>query len=157
MGVPVVFYDGVCGLCAGVVKFIIARDPSKLFRFCSLQSQAAAPFLASQGLTLQEALQSFLVQTDTGAVLRKSDAAIYIGQRLVSPWPYLAAAASLVPRCVRDSAYDLVARNRYSVFGRVPLQEGEQGSGGERCLVPTKAVKARFIELEPSGVEKKNL
>ena len=152
----VVFFDGVCGLCAGVVKFIISRDPSKHFRFCSLQSKAAAPFLASQGLTLEEALQSFLVQTDTGAVLRKSDAAIFIGRRLASPWPCLAAAASFFPRCVRDSAYDLVARNRYSVFGRVPLQEGEHSTAGERCLVPTKAVKARFLELEPSGAEKKN-
>jgi predicted DCC family thiol-disulfide oxidoreductase YuxK len=34
---PVVLFDGVCNLCNGVVRFIVARDPAARFRFAPLQ------------------------------------------------------------------------------------------------------------------------
>src|SRR6267378_1773209 len=46
----------------------------------------------------------------------------------------------LLPRRVRDWAYDRVARNRYRLFGR-----------NESCLVPTSAIAARFVLDDPSG------
>jgi predicted DCC family thiol-disulfide oxidoreductase YuxK len=41
----------------------------------------------------------------------------------------------VVPRVVRDAAYDLFARHRYRVFGR-----------HETCLLPSPAVRHRFID-----------
>src|SRR5687768_1444059 len=35
---PVVLYDGVCGLCNGLVRFVLPRDRHDAFRFASLQS-----------------------------------------------------------------------------------------------------------------------
>src|SRR6267142_6872545 len=46
----------------------------------------------------------------------------------------------LLPRRVRDWAYDRIARNRYRLFGR-----------NESCLVPTSAIAARFVLDDPSG------
>src|SRR6266852_5074364 len=45
----------------------------------------------------------------------------------------------LLPRRVRDWAYDRIARNRYRLFGR-----------NESCLVPTSAIAARFVLDDPS-------
>ncbi|MGD9856799.1 MAG: thiol-disulfide oxidoreductase DCC family protein, partial [Planctomycetaceae bacterium] len=36
---PIVFFDGVCGLCSRVVDFVMARDPQGVFRFAPLQGQ----------------------------------------------------------------------------------------------------------------------
>ena len=35
---PILFFDGVCNLCNGVVQFIIRNDKHAVFRFASLQS-----------------------------------------------------------------------------------------------------------------------
>ncbi|MCB0579743.1 MAG: DUF393 domain-containing protein, partial [Phaeodactylibacter sp.] len=42
---PVLLFDGVCNLCNGAVRFIIGRDPEGVFRFASLQSDAAKELL----------------------------------------------------------------------------------------------------------------
>ena len=137
-------FDGVCMLCAGVVQFIIKRDPQRAFLFASLQSPTGARLLAAHGLSQADALASFVVLTAPeapgSAVLRRSDAALFIGRQLAAPWPALAAAGACVPRVVRDGVYDLVARNRYSLFGKL----GEK----ELCLAPTKAVISRFVSPE---------
>ena len=129
-------YDGVCRLCAGVVVFIVKRDPGGAqFRFCALQSRAAEPLLARAGVSREDALTSFVL-LDGDRVLRRSDAALAIAAALPG-WSVLAVAGSCVPRVVRDAVYGCVARNRYAVFG-----------GGDTCLAPTRAVLARFLDAD---------
>ena len=54
-------------------------------------------------------------------------------------WPWSAiAAAHAVPQPLRDFGYDLVAKYRYKVFGKV-----------ESCRVPTGDFKKRFIDYRP--------
>jgi predicted DCC family thiol-disulfide oxidoreductase YuxK len=143
---PIVLYDGVCNLCAGVVKFIIRRDPERLFRFCSLQSPVAAPFLRRHGISEGEALQSFVLidYDDEGkeVALRRSSAALGIARRLPSPWSLLVV-FECVPSCLRDGVYNAVARNRYTVFGK--------SEEGEDCLMPSKDVRARFLDWGAGG------
>lgn len=38
---PVIFFDGVCGLCNGFVDFALARDRRGVFRFATLQGETA--------------------------------------------------------------------------------------------------------------------
>jgi predicted DCC family thiol-disulfide oxidoreductase YuxK len=68
------------------------------------------------------------------AACTRSTAAIRIARRLRGAWRLLAV-LWIVPRPLRDLAYDLVARNRYRWFGR-----------RDSCMVPTPALRARFIE-----------
>ena len=157
---PILIFDGVCVLCSGVVQFIIKRDAARLFRFASLQSAAGAALLRQHGLTQADALTSFVVLTAPhapadNAVLRRSDAALFIARHLAAPWPWLAALGACVPRALRDLCYAAVAANRYRLFGR--HADGEAGGGGggsgeeEQCLAPTKAVTARFVTLEEAA------
>ncbi len=140
----IVIFDGVCMLCAGVVQFIIRRDPQKVFKFASLQSKTGAALLATHGLSQADALASFVVLTSPGAadnvVLRRSDAALFIGRHLDSPWPALSAAAACIPRLLRDFVYDRVAANRYTLCGKK--------EGAEKCLAPTRAIVSRFVSPE---------
>ena len=42
---PLILFDGMCNLCAGSVRFVIARDPKARFTFASLQSEYAKDLL----------------------------------------------------------------------------------------------------------------
>ncbi|WP_248928798.1 thiol-disulfide oxidoreductase DCC family protein [Paenibacillus hamazuiensis] len=128
----IVLYDGVCGLCNGVVRFVIRRDTRKRFRFAALQSDSGRSLLRRFGLPA-EALHSFVLIED-GRAYTKSTAALRLVLRLPGLWPLLYAGA-LVPRPLRDAAYDAVARNRYRWFGK-----------HEACLMPRPEWKDRFIE-----------
>ena len=110
-----VLFDGLCTLCHGSVRFVVANDPARRFRFASLESTAAREALARVGRT-PESFES-IVLIDGSHVFERSDAALRIARSLRAPWCALGALLAL-PRALRDRAYDLVARNRYRIFGR---------------------------------------
>ncbi len=113
----ILFYDGYCGLCHRTVKFVVKHDRSgHAFRFAPLQGetfQTRVP--ASQRAGLPD---SIVVLTREGSLLVRSSASLHILQRLGGGWRILAGAIAVIPRPLRDAAYDFVARIRYRVFGR---------------------------------------
>lgn len=133
-----VVYDGVCQLCDGTVKFLIARDPARVFHFVALQSAAAAPVLRAFGLSRDEALSS-IVFVDARVAYRKSAAALRIATYLPAPYRWLHAAAC-VPALLRDAVYDCVATHRYRIFGQ-----------SEDCMRPTADIRARFLDADELG------
>jgi len=129
-----ILFDGVCLLCAGVVRFVIKRDVSAWFRFTPIQS----PY----GRSLADRLRIRLDTPDAiavvvrGSAYFKSDAAIRILQRLPR-WSW-AGMLLLVPRLPRNWLYDLVAGSRYRLFGRT-----------ESCMFPNPDVASRFLLDDP--------
>jgi predicted DCC family thiol-disulfide oxidoreductase YuxK len=128
---PILLFDGVCSLCSRSVQWVIAHDPDARFRFAPLQSDAARALLLRHGLPL-DALDS-VVLVDADAHWTRSDAALEIARRVGGVWA-LAALAKLIPRPLRDAAYDWVARNRYARWGK-----------RDECWVPTPELRARFL------------
>ncbi|MBX0303763.1 thiol-disulfide oxidoreductase DCC family protein [Haloarcula salinisoli] len=129
---PVLLFDGVCNLCNGVVQFIIPRDPEGRIRFAPLQSAAGKALLSGHGLPPSD-LDSVVLVAD-GEVYRKSNAVIRVAELL--GWPYRAAAVGrAVPESVRDTLYDVIAANRYDVFGRK-----------DQCMLPDDDVSDRFLD-----------
>jgi predicted DCC family thiol-disulfide oxidoreductase YuxK len=131
----IILFDGVCNLCSGVVRFVIARDPRAHFRFAALQSDAARRACAEVGATPPAAVDpdSIIVIAD-GRALERSDAALAIASRLPFPWPMFGV-FRILPRALRDWLYRLVAKNRYRWFGK-----------SETCMMPTPELRARFLE-----------
>ena len=127
-----ILFDGVCNLCNGFVTFVIARDPGAHFRFAPLSSPAAAGILRSAGVTLP--IADTIVLVEEGRPYFRSDAPLRIARRLPLPWP-LAYAFIVVPRVIRDRAYDFVAAHRYRWFGR-----------RETCMMPTAELRNRFLD-----------
>jgi predicted DCC family thiol-disulfide oxidoreductase YuxK len=130
-----ILFDGVCNLCNGFVQFVIRHDPQGRFRFTALQSEAGQALLAAHGLpsTPASANPDSVLLLQGGALYSHSSAVLRIAQGLGGLWQ-LAAVGRLVPRPWRDALYRFVARHRYRWFGRQ-----------ESCLLPTPALKARFL------------
>jgi predicted DCC family thiol-disulfide oxidoreductase YuxK len=132
MAHAVILFDGVCNLCNGIVRFVIARDPDVYFQFGALQSPAAARLIAGLHTPLGPADSLVLIADGRASV--RSAAALNILRRLRFPWPILYAFV-VVPRPLRDWVYDLIARRRYGWFGRQ-----------DTCMVPTADLADRFVK-----------
>src|SRR5258708_25970933 len=107
---PIVLYDGVCGLCNGLTKFLLQRDHQDRLRFASLQSDFAAAILKRHGKDHQD-LDTVYVVKDFArpdeALLSKSNAILFVLGELGGIWK-LTSAAKILPRWLRDKFYDLV-------------------------------------------------
>jgi len=127
----VILYDGVCVFCSRWVRFVVARDTAGRFRFTPIQS--------AYGTRLAQAFGIDPDDPDTNAVIHggvayfKSDAALTVLSNL--PGFGWARALFVVPKGLRDAIYNLVARNRYRLFGKY-----------DTCFVPDAAMRARVIE-----------
>jgi predicted DCC family thiol-disulfide oxidoreductase YuxK len=135
-GAPVLLYDGVCGFCDATVQFIIERDRRGEMLFAPLQGTFAAEVLRRHpelsgvdSLILVEG-----VDTSAERVSARSEAVVRIGEYLGNRWR-AARLLRILPRFVRDAGYDLFARFRYRLFGRM-----------NTCPIPAPAVRARFLD-----------
>ena len=122
----------MCNLCAHSVRFILAHERGPILRFTPLQSRAGAQLMRRHGFDPEDA-RTFVLIAD-GQAHVKSDAAIRVAHYLRGAGRLLAL-LSIVPRPLRNWAYDAVARNRYRWFGRL-----------DACMVPTPELRARFFE-----------
>lgn len=132
-----ILYDGVCGLCNRLNRFVIARDRRDRFRFAALQSDLARAVLQRHGEE-PSALDTFYLVLGPGTpgerLLERSTAAARLFQELGGGWRVLALLRYL-PRSLRDLGYRLIARNRYRLFGMY-----------DSCPIPPRAVRDRFID-----------
>jgi predicted DCC family thiol-disulfide oxidoreductase YuxK len=135
---PIILYDGVCGLCNRLNRFVLARDPAGRFRFAPLQGRLAREVLARHGRDPDDLDTLYLVLgygRPDERLRRKSDAILWILRELGGPWR-AARALRILPRSLRDLGYDLVARTRYRLFGRY-----------ESCPLPAPEHRERFLDL----------
>ena len=127
----VILYDGVCIFCSRWIRFIATRDTSKRFRFTPIQSDYGARLAQAFGIDPSD--------PDTNAVIHggvayfKSDAALTVLWHLPG-WKW-ARVFFAVPKRMRDAVYNLVAKNRYRIFGKY-----------EQCFVPDSDMRERVIE-----------
>jgi predicted DCC family thiol-disulfide oxidoreductase YuxK len=128
----VILFDGVCNLCNGFVRFIVERDPSGYFHFVSLQSELGLALL--EGHDLPSTSLDSVVLVEGNRVHTRSDAVLRIARGLRGGWPLLTV-FRIVPRPLRDFAYDWIAANRYRWFGRK-----------DECMLPTPELRGRFLE-----------
>ncbi len=127
----VVLFDGVCNLCNGFVNFLIAHDPHNTFRFGSLQSPRVKDLLKQFHYSTND-VSVLLIQNNQ--LYSQSTAVLKIFRQMPGGWPLLYGFIG-VPKSLRDFLYDLIARNRYTIFGRK-----------DTCRIPTPELKSRFVE-----------
>ena len=127
----IVVFDAHCLLCSYWVNFLIRHDRSQTLRFASIQTTSGQRLLADAGLHV-ERLETLLVIDDDRS-WQHTSAIIQVLSKLGWPWK-AAKIAYLVPRCLRDAAYRLIARNRYQLFGR-----------SDTCLIPSAETADRFF------------
>ncbi len=128
---PVVFYDGQCGVCHGFVRFLAHRDNQGSLRFSPLQGDTAKK---ARGVTRgrgSEPVDGNL--RDSQGVHARSTASLRALRHLGGFWT-LTGLFLWIPRSLRDGVYNVVARNRYRLFGKADVRE-----------IPDPAHRSQFL------------
>jgi predicted DCC family thiol-disulfide oxidoreductase YuxK len=136
---PILLYDGVCGLCNRFVQLILRRDRKAIFRFASLQTALAARILIRHGADPTDLDTMCVVlnyELPDERLLSRSDSVIFILRQLGGLQSFSAFLLQLLPRFLRDAAYNAVAHHRYRFFGR-----------SEVCTLPRDVDHNRFLDL----------
>ncbi|MGY3694399.1 putative DCC family thiol-disulfide oxidoreductase YuxK [Bradyrhizobium sp. USDA 3240] len=127
----VILYDGVCIFCSRWVRFVIARDTTRRFRFTPIQSDYGTRLAKTFGIDPEDPDTNAVVHD--GIAWMKSDAALTVLSHLPG-WRWTRVLFA-VPKSLRDAVYGLIARNRYKIFGKY-----------ETCFVPDADLRARVLE-----------
>ena len=127
-----VLYDGVCGLCDRMNRFILAHDAREQFHFASLQSAIAGERLSRFGIKADELSTVYVLpdyERSESRPLGRAAAALFVASALGWPWK-IAAVLRVVPMAWLDRAYEAVAR-RHAQAVEV-LRGDEIGAGAIR-------------------------
>ena len=129
---PLLLFDGICNLCNTSINYIIKRDKRQLFKFASLQSDAAKQVL----LQFNEKKYSIdsIILIYNNSIYYKSSAILKLFSIMGGIYS-LSAIGYIIPKKLRDKLYDYIATNRYKWFGK-----------RESCMLPTTDLEQRFID-----------
>jgi len=127
---PILFFDGVCGMCNRFVDILLKADRRGLFRFAPLQGETARRMLPPLP---GDPAEWSLMYLDERGLHDHWDASLGVYRRLGGLW-LLLALPGIIPRRIRNPLYRVIARNRYRWFGR-----------RSACRVPTPEEASRFL------------
>ena len=123
----VIIFDGICGFCNKSIDTLIWLDTHKIFLYTSLQGEFV------KTLDLEPDIDSIIFYED-GTLYYKSTAILKILKSLGGLW-IITSVFYLIPRVVRDFIYDIIAKYRYRIFGKI-----------ESCRMPKKEEQDQFID-----------
>ena len=128
---PIMLFDGHCVMCSASARFLLRRDRRGLFRLAPAQSPLGQALYRHYGLEATHFETNLLLEG--GVAYVKSESSIRAAAHLGWPWS-MARLLRLLPLRWRDALYELVARNRFRLFGR-----------REVCFRPEPDQGARFL------------
>ncbi len=133
-GSHILLFDGYCNLCNGLVRFVMKRDTDKIILFLALSSEKGKYLLEKAGL--DPANTDSVVFFSDGKCFLKSMAILKLFRVMGGGWK-LFYAFVVIPRFIRDSIYNIIARNRQRIFGR-----------SETCMIPDTGTDSRSGRLQ---------
>lgn len=126
----IVFFDGVCNLCQGSVRYLIKHDKKGVLKFASLQGNYAKDFVNETEIQSMQSILFF-----DGKMLYKKSTAVLKLSRFLGGRHQVLLLGYILPRFVRDWLYNIVAKNRYRWFGKK-----------DQCMLPFKGFENRFLD-----------
>jgi len=135
----IVFYDGVCKFCNGLVQMLIKADKIDGYRFIALQSKYAESFLAKYNKDPKLVDTVYLIKnydTENEKLFEESDAALNILSGLGGFWSIFRI-GYILPKFFRDFLYKFQAKYRYKIFGKY-----------EACRMPEKSQMHKFLGFD---------
>ena len=130
---PVFIFDGYCVLCSTGVAFIMKHDRRARVRFLSAQTELGSAIYRA----LNKPLDDSYIFIDSKGVHTKTDGWFQVADTLGGGWRVWTI-FRLIPRPLRDWAYDILARNRYKWFGKTG-----------QCAILTDDQRARLVTDDP--------
>ncbi len=118
---PVLLFDGECGLCNSGVRLLLRTDRRGRLYFAPLQGAAAQDYSRSKGLPTEDFDSLVFVpdwrKPERHAPLLRTDGALAAAAEVGGVWR-LVTWMRVLPAWARDPFYKLVARTRYALFGQ---------------------------------------
>lgn len=128
----IILYDGLCCLCNRTVQLLLKIDHRAVLHFAALQSPIAKSLLGQ--VDHSRPLPDGVVLIHNEKIYTESDAALKSLQLIGGIWK-LVAILRFIPHFIRNPIYRIVARNRYTWFGKY-----------ESCPLPKPEWKNRFLD-----------
>ena len=123
--------DGDCALCSRSARIIARFDHANRCRIVTLQSDLGQKILAQVGVDGSDPSTWVMIEKDRAYF----DAdAILKAVRHLGVLRYLVAPLRVLPKNWRRTIYEMIARNRYRLFGQKEL-----------CAIPSPALQERII------------
>ena len=131
----IVFFDGYCILCNRFIDLFLNIDKNKYFYYTPLTSNYAINTLEKLDDPRIEVKNiNTVIYLKNQQLFFKSDAIIEIINDLGS-WYKISLVLYVVPKKIRDWCYDLIAKNRYHIFGKM-----------KQCRIIKQEEKDRILE-----------
>jgi predicted DCC family thiol-disulfide oxidoreductase YuxK len=127
----IVLFDGVCNLCNTSVRFLLAYNKKANLLFCPLQSAKGKELL--DNLNWEGERINSLIFIESEQVHIKSEAIFKISKHLTYPWKVIYH-FRYFPKRFCDWVYEVIAQNRYTLFGKKAY-----------CMKPKPEWKNRFL------------
>lgn len=121
----IVFFDSKCGICDKFISYLDKKDKDDQLKFCSLFSSTAQKYLPE--IEKYELIDS-IVYFHRGEVFVKSQAISKIFET-ISGKNFISLTIKIFPRLISDFFYDVFAKYRYLIFGRVEECSIEKQNG----------------------------
>jgi predicted DCC family thiol-disulfide oxidoreductase YuxK len=133
---PILLYDGRCALSDRWIRLLARADRRGVLRFAPLDGETAAPIVARRPQIAAVDSLVFVAPDAAGGekVALRSAAVVEALRAVGGAWRLAAALLALVPRPLRDRAYDFVAARRRRWFGEIA-----------ECPLPPPAERRRFL------------
>ena len=134
---PLILYDGVCNFCNAIVRLVLEKDDKEKFSFAPIQSKEARAALRRHNEQFASLKTIYFIEA--GRTYKRSAAVFRIFAKLPFPWRVLSLFRFL-PQGFTDIFYRLIARYRYTLFGK--SMEVQQ---------PFEKEKHRFLNYRNNG------
>jgi len=115
---PILFFDGDCAFCNRWVRFFVNNERNQNMLFSPIDSEGTARWLSENDIDgfPSDSIHVFV----ENKLFSKSTAVLKLIPFLRPGWS-LFLGLWLVPKCIRDWVYDLIAKNRQSLGGQCEL------------------------------------
>ena len=126
----IIFFDGYCSLCNGLIDFLMKIDSHRVLKFTSLQGETAKRSLISIS---NRDNPDTVIYLRNGTRYEKSSAILMIFSDLGGIYRS-AKLFFVIPKFIRDAIYNFMAKNRYRLFGK-----------RNSCRLPTPQEQSQFL------------
>ncbi|NMR27517.1 MULTISPECIES: thiol-disulfide oxidoreductase DCC family protein [unclassified Pseudoalteromonas] len=127
----IILFDAECKLCSAWCNFMIKHDKKLCFKLCSVQSSKGQAILKYFNYPTDSFKTMLYIEKSMCTV--QSDAFIDVVIQLGWPWR-MAKILRIIPKRVRNWAYDRIAFNRYALFGKY-----------DYCLIPNADYDQHYL------------
>lgn len=123
----IVFYDGSCGLCHRAMQWLLRLDNNKQLHF--------APLFGTTYDSLGLAVKSDSIVFYSNGTTSDKAAAVKRILQLIQKMKGLQVLMTVSPLFIQNIVYDLVAKTRYSIFGRK-----------DHCVLPDERTRQQLLD-----------